>query len=160
MQISHVAPQDHLELCDLGDFDFCLAHLVLKNPEYKKFFIERIKQGREVYLDNGVWETGYPLDSDIMIDLSIEMKPTYVYAPDYMGDKNKTLDSIVQFGEKAANTKGFNSKIIGVMQGKTKDEWFDSAVTLSRMPNHICHTIAVNTLFIEDMLALAIVGIR
>ena len=150
MLIAHVVPQDHLELGDLGDFGFCLAHLAIKNPKYKEFFMQQIRQGREVYLDNGVWETGHPLDIDIMIDLSIEMGATYVYAPDYMGKKDKTLDSIVQFGEKAANTKGFNAKIIGVMQGRTKDEWFDCALTLSRMPNHVCHTIAVNTLFLDD----------
>jgi len=151
MNIAHVTPEDNLSLCDSGNFDFCLAHIAIKNKDYKKFFVDRVLSGRELYLDNGVWETGYPLDKDLMIELAIEMGATYVYAPDYMGEKKKTLDAISEFGDIASNTKGFNSKIIGVMQGKTREEWFDCALKLAKLPDHICNTIAVNTLFIEDM---------
>jgi len=150
VKIAHVVPASNLDLSFAGDFYFCLAHLALQDPEYKRFFIDRVKEGREVYLDNGVWETGTPIEETSMIELAIEMQPAYVYAPDYMNDFQSTVEATISFGDRASNTRGFNSKIIGVMQGNTMQEWIKCALVLSKLPENICHTIAVNTLFLQD----------
>lgn len=151
MELCHVVPANHLELSELGDFDFCLAHIALKNETYKQFFIERAKEGRDVYLDNGVWELGHPLDPDIMIELSVEIQPTYVYAPDYMNDAVKTVQAAYKFGEQAYKHPDFRARVICVSQGRTFDEWYDCVRKLAGLPYKCCHTIAINTLFIDDI---------
>lgn len=151
MQIGHVVPANHLELSELGDFDFCLAHVALHNKDYKQFFIRQVKQGRDVYLDNGVWERGEPLDADLMIELSEEMQPTYVYAPDYMNDGRRTVDAAREFGNRVRRHVNFRARVICVSQGRTRDEWFDCVKQLAALPYCCCQTIAINTLFIDDM---------
>jgi len=151
--ISHVVPPAHLYLSDLGDYDFCLAHLALKDANYKQFFIDRKKQGRTVYMDNGVWERGVPIESEQMIELALEIQPDYVYAPDYMNDMYKTILSVGFFGRKANRTPGFTSKIIGVAQGSNFKEWFICVGRLARFPANVCDTIAINTLLFPDLYA-------
>jgi len=153
MQISHVVPPSHLYLSDYGDYDFGLAHLCLADKDYKRFFLKRRKSGRVVYMDNGVWETGSPIEMDQMIELALEISPTYIYAPDYMGDMHRTLESVIRFGVKASAIADFRSGIIGVAQGSTFDEWFACVVGLSQLPEVFCHTIAINTLLLPDLYA-------
>ena len=140
MQISHVLPPSHLDLADYSDYDFCLAHLAIKHDSYMEFFRERRAKGRTVYMDNGVWEQGTPIEADQMIELAINIKPNYVYAPDYMNNMSKTLESIQNFGRKAQRYKEFKSKIIGVTQGNSLQEWFTCVAKLAKLPAEICHT--------------------
>lgn len=151
MEMGHVVPANHLELSELGDFDFCLAHIALKNEGYKQFFIKRVQDGREVYLDNGVWELGKPLDAETMIELAVEMQPTYVYAPDYMNDAIQTIQAACAFGELSQKHPDFRARIICVSQGRTCNEWYDCVRKFAGLPYSTCHTIAINTLFIDDM---------
>lgn len=151
MQICHVVPPNHLSLSDYSDYDFCLAHLALRDDRYKQFFITRKVQGRTVYMDNGVWERGVPIEADQMIELALEMQPDFIYAPDYMNDMYKTLATIESFGEKVAKISDFTSKIIGVAQGHTLGDWFACVVHLDKLPENFCHTIAINTLFLEGL---------
>jgi len=151
MQIGHVVPVNHLELSELGDFDFCLAHIALQNGDYKQFFIDRARQGRDVYLDNGVWERGEPLDMRTMIELAVEIQPAYVYAPDYMNDMARTVAAAQQFGGLAYRNLNFRANVMCVSQGRTRDEWFRCVEQFAALPEHCCHTIAINTLFIDDM---------
>ena len=151
MQLCHVVPKDSLGLSCLGDFDFCLAHLALTDENYKRFFINCIKRGREVYLDNGVWETGFPLEPHVMIQLAVEMHPTYVYASDYMNDSARSIEAAWLFGEESSKNEEFASKIICVAQGKTRNDWFYCIEEYSQFPPVYCDTIAVNTLFLDDM---------
>lgn len=151
MEICHVVPANHLELSELGDFDFCLAHIALRNETYKRFFMQRVKEGRDVYMDNGVWELGHPLDADTMIELAVEIQPTYVYAPDYMNDAAKTVQSAIKFGEQAYKHPDFRAHIVCVSQGRTLDEWYNCVRKLAGLPYKCCHTIAINTLFLDDI---------
>lgn len=131
MKIAHVVPRNHLDLSDLGDFDFVLAHLALKSKSYREHFTCR--KGREVYLDNGVWETGRPASAQIMIELAIEMQPTYVYAPDYIGDAIQTVDAVRHFCALARTYLDFKSQIIATSQGSSRNVWFACIKKLSKI---------------------------
>jgi len=151
MEIGHVVPANHLELSELGGFDFCLAHIALRDEAYKQFFIKRAREERSVYLDNGVWELGQPLDADTMIELAVEMQPEYVYAPDYMNDAARTVQAAQEFGELAYKHPDFRAHVVCVSQGRTQEEWYNCVRKLAGLPYRCCHTIAINTLFIDDM---------
>lgn len=126
MKIAHIAPRKHLDLAALGDFDFVLAHIALRDEEYRKHYI---KQDRVIYLDNGVWETGTPVDAKTMIELAIEMQSDiasrcHVYATDYINDSKRTVTSVAEFCAIAAEYPDFGSKIVATSQGRTLSDWY------------------------------------
>ena len=131
MKIAHIAPKKHLELTDRGDFYFVLAHIAAKSKRYREYFKNR---GRVVYLDNGVWETGRPLDPRTMVELAIEMQPEYVYATDYVNDAAKTIQAVGRFCRIAAlHSKDFKSKIVATAQGRTRNVWYACIERLSKI---------------------------
>jgi hypothetical protein len=91
------------------------------------------RRDREVYLDNGVWETGRPVDEAAMINLAVSMQPTCVYAPDYIGDASRTIESVRHFCSMARRDPGFKSRIIATSQGSTRDIWYACIKRLSEI---------------------------
>jgi len=130
MKIAHIVPRNHLDLAAKGDFDFVLAHIALRDDEYRKYFTRR---DRVIYLDNGVWETGEPVDVKIMIELAIEMRPDYVYATDYIDDSMQTVLAVAEFCAVAAENPNFNSKIVATSQGLTRNDWYACIRKLSEI---------------------------
>lgn len=130
MKIAHIVPRNHLDLAERGDFDFVLAHVALKDEEYRKRFT---RQDRVTYLDNGVWETGNPVDVETMMKLAVEMRPDYVYATDYIDDSARTIISVAEFCAIAAEYPDFNSKIVATSQGRTRNDWYACIRKLSEI---------------------------
>lgn len=142
MKIAHIVPRNHLDLADLGDFYFALAHIALRDEAYREHFTAR---GSDVYLDNGVWETGTPVDTKTMIELASEMQPDYVYATDYIDDSARTIQAVQEFCALAAECSKFKSQIVATSQGSTRDDWYSCIRKLSKidgvdviaLPRHI-----------------------
>ena len=92
-----------------GDFDFCLAHEVLKNQEYAKFYKE---SEREKIVDNSVNEDGEPVTLEDLKKAFELVNGTMVVSPDWLGNSKKTLEAylgcIELFGAE---------RVIGVVQG-------------------------------------------
>lgn len=130
MKIAHIVPRNHLDLAALGDFDFVLAHIALRDEEYRRHFTRR---DRVTYLDNGVWETGDPVDAKVMIELAIEMRPDYVYATDYIDNSERTIMSVAEFCALAVGYPDFNSKIVATSQGRTRNDWYECIRKLSHI---------------------------
>ena len=130
MKIAHIVPKSHLELAANSDFYFVLAHIALKDDKYRRYFTQ---QDRVTYLDNGVWETGDPVDAKIMIELAIEMRPDYVYATDYIDDSAQTVLAVAYFCAAAAANSNFDSKIVATAQGRTRDDWYACIQKLSEI---------------------------
>lgn len=153
MKIGHIVPKGHLDLMDLGDFDFALAHLALGDVAYREYFGRRAKQGRVCFLDNGVWETGQPVDSGTMINLAFAMHATYVYAPDFLNESDRTVDAVRAFCERVSylfrKRPDFPSRIVAVAQGKTRGDWYNCAWQLSHIK--LVDLVAIPALMIEDM---------
>lgn len=98
----------------LADFDWILAHLVLSDPDYAEYYKQ---SGRFKVLDNSVNELLEPLSIGEIAAAAKCVHPDLVVAPDYLGDKEKTLESL----EMAIITFSKES-IMPVVQGSDLDE--------------------------------------
>ena len=103
MKISHEFP---LEFYLQGiaenntDYDYCLVHRYLDTPEYKSYMLHAKSVGREIILDNSLYELGEAFDQDIYIEVVKELKPTYCILPDVFNKKEENLNSQISFYNK------------------------------------------------------------
>ncbi len=64
MLVSHETPVSFLETSRrYNDYDYALVHLFETNPEYYSFFKSSKTLGREVLLDNSIFELGEAFDT-------------------------------------------------------------------------------------------------
>ena len=120
IRIAHEAPLDIFEEVQrFTDYDYALVHLLEENPRYRDTFERAIKKGREVILDNSIFELEEAFDADRFSYWVNELKPTWYIVPDALEDAEKTM---YQMGEWNADHTNLPGKKIGVVQGKTYEE--------------------------------------
>lgn len=120
MKISHEVPIDLLEKSKkFNDYDYCLLHLTYSHPQYKQFYIDSIKEGRRVLLDNSLFELGDALTNEQLAQGVRDIKPTWYVVPDCLNDCEKTIERFRKFKETYTDLPGLS---IGVVQGSTIDE--------------------------------------
>ena len=124
IKIAHEAPIDIFEEVQrYTDYDYALVHLLEQNGRYRDSFERAIKKGREVILDNSIFELEEAFDAE-RFDLWVKrLKPTWYIVPDALEDAYKTIDQMEDWNNKGYGYKG--SGKIGVVQGKTYDEIVD-----------------------------------
>lgn len=105
------------DLTSRTDMDFVLAHRVLEDEEYRRFYASR-GQGRELLLDNSMHELGEPLPIKDLKDAAIRVHADYVVTPDRLGDPEWTLAQF--FAAKKELAPAF--KIAVAMSGRTPEE--------------------------------------
>lgn len=106
------------ELLDIvqpyADFYFALTHLVLKDPEYARFYGEGFD--KELILDNGTNELLEPCSlEDIKLAADL-INPDIIIAPDYLGDDASTIAGL----DAAVDLFG-KDRVMPVIQGQTED---------------------------------------
>ena len=122
MKISHESPICLLNQSrEYNDYDYALVHLFEEIPEYYEFFVESLKQGRHVLLDNSIFELGTSFNPDKYIDWILKLNPTEFIIPDVLEDTIGTMDSALDFMEKYGD-KVKHIKKIGVVQGRSYEE--------------------------------------
>lgn len=120
MLVSHETPICMLdESREYNSFDYALVHLFETHPEYYSFFKQSLLQGREVLLDNSIFELGHAFDPVKYAEYVKELKPTYYIVPDVLEDSQKTISSFHKFKLQYPDLPGLT---IGVVQGKTYQE--------------------------------------
>lgn len=120
IKINHETPFCMMkEMQKYTEYDYALVHLFDTNKEYFDFFKNSIKNGRQVLLDNSVFELEEPFDPDKFVYRINELNPTWYIVPDFLDDKNKTIKSMKVWIKKYLPKVKTNSKIIGSIQGKT-----------------------------------------
>ena len=120
MKVSHESPLVLLdESRNYNDYDYALVHLFDEIPEYYQFFVDSIKMGREVILDNSIFELGEAYNSDGFVEWIKKLQPTYYIIPDRLNDYETTIKNLKSFVNKYPELPG---KRIGVAQGKTYEE--------------------------------------
>ena len=123
MKISHEVPLCMLEESrKLNNYDYALVHLFDENKRYYDFFKESLKMGREVLLDNSIFELGTAFDTNKFVKYIKELKPTEYVVPDVWWDSKGTIEAFKNWKEKYKDLPG---KMIGVVQGKTLGELID-----------------------------------
>tara|TARA_Y100001972_G_scaffold127411_1_gene184109 strand:- start:478 stop:1302 length:825 start_codon:yes stop_codon:yes gene_type:complete len=124
IKIAHEAPKSIFEeIQRFTDYDYALVHLFEEDEEYLKQFKAAALKGREIILDNSIFELEEAFDADRFNYWVNELKPTWYIVPDVLEDGYATIDKMEDWNNKGL---GYNhSGKIGVVQGKTYDEIVD-----------------------------------
>lgn len=135
MLVSHESPISILkESRNYNDYDYALVHLFETHPEYYNFFKDSIKMGRQVLLDNSIFELGKSFDPKKFAKYVKELKPNFYIVPDVLEDGYETIKSFHDFVNKHTDLPGIK---IGVVQGKTYDELVDCYKYMSDNADYI-----------------------
>ena len=98
MLVSHETPISILDHSrNYNDYDYALVHLFDTHPKYYNFFKSSLNLGREVMLDNSIFELGTAFDSEKFADYVRELKPTYYIIPDVLEECDATIASYYHF---------------------------------------------------------------
>lgn len=120
IKIAHEAPIDVFEeVQKLTDYDYALVHLLEQNGRYRDTFERAVKKGREVILDNSIFELEEAFEADRFAMWVERLKPTWYIIPDALEDAEKTMQ---QAADWIKTYKDIPGKSIGVVQGKTYQE--------------------------------------
>jgi len=93
MLISHEVPIPLLEKSkEFNDYDYALLHLVLKDEEYKNYYINAQKSGRKVLLDNSLFELGDAMAPEKLVEGINLIKPEWYVVPDALNDADTTME--------------------------------------------------------------------
>lgn len=117
MKIAHEAPLSIFnKVQEVTDYDYALVHLFEESEKYYNFFNRSLEKGREVILDNSVFELGTAFDKEKYYGWIEKLNPTYYIIPDVLEDAEQTVKNIQQWHHLAGK------KSIGVVQGKSVEE--------------------------------------
>jgi len=134
MLIAHEAPISILNnIQQVTDYDYALVHLFETRPEYYKFFKHAVAAGREVLLDNSIFELGTAFDASKFAKYVNDLKPTFYVVPDVLEDAAATIESYINFNINY-DLPGLK---IGVVQGKTYEELVDCYTFMSNNADYI-----------------------
>lgn len=114
---------------NLNDYDFILYHLFVKEPSYRRFFLNNKKLQRMSILDNSAYEfykSGEKFNEAAFIKTIEELRPTYCIVPDVLMDSQKTIQL---FDTWSSIETGLTRKMV-VPQGKSFREWLDCYTTM------------------------------
>lgn len=106
-----------------NDYDYALVHLFDKNKEYYQFFHDSINlRGRDVLLDNSIFELKKAFDADKFAKWIETLRPTFYIVPDCLEDSATTIDNFKKWVAEYDSLPGIK---IGAVQGKTFQEIVD-----------------------------------
>src|SRR6056300_1836576 len=92
IKIGHERPKSIFnKVQDYTDYDYALVHLFEEDEEYFRLFEEAMLNGREVILDNSIFELEEAFDADKFNNWVNYLKPTWYIVPDALEDANKTI---------------------------------------------------------------------
>ena len=118
IKIAHESPKSIFnEVQKYTDYDYALVHLFEEDKEYFNQFKEAIKNGREVILDNSIFELEEAFDADKFIHWVNELRAEWYIVPDALEDTKKTMSQMADWNLRYADVA--YGKKIGVVQGKT-----------------------------------------
>lgn len=120
IKIAHESPKSIFKtIQSLTDYDYALVHLFEEDKEYLNLFKEAKKEGREIILDNSIFELEEAFDAERFAYWIKELEPTWYIVPDALEDAMKTVSQMREWNKKYSDLPG---KKIGVVQGKTYAE--------------------------------------
>jgi hypothetical protein len=124
IKIAHESPKSIFEdVQKFTDYDYALVHLFEEDEEYLQQFKKAILKGREVILDNSIFELEEAFDAVKFNKWVNEIRPSWYIIPDALEDADKTCKQMEDWNNKGYGYEG--SGKIGVVQGKTYDEIVD-----------------------------------
>lgn len=123
IKIAHESPKSYFESIQREtDYDYALVHLFEEDPQYLSMFKKAIAGGREVILDNSIFELGTAFELNRFMSWVQEIQPTWYIVPDVLEDSRGTIESMRNFLNSGWREKVPGCKCIGVVQGKTRED--------------------------------------
>ena len=120
IRIAHESPKSVFEdIQRLTDYDYALVHLFEEDEEYLNQFKKAVTKGREVILDNSIFELEEAFDAVKFAKWVEVLKPTWYIVPDALEDSEKTIKQMASWNTQYSKLPG---KKIGVVQGKTYNQ--------------------------------------
>lgn len=97
MRVALIAPTKMLP--DLGNrvMQMALAHLVLEDPEYRRFYADAGSRGITVMMDNSLMELGDSVGSDVVFTAANLIEPAEIIIPDSSRNKALTIKRFHDF---------------------------------------------------------------
>ena len=133
IRIAHESPKSIFpEVQQHTDYDYALVHLFEEDEEYLQQFKDAVAKGREVILDNSIFELEEAFDADKFAKWVKELTPTWYIIPDALEDAEKTMQQAADWTKKHGDVPG---KSIGVVQGKTYREIRDCYRAMDEIAN-------------------------
>ena len=140
IKIAHESPKSIFSEVQMNtDYDYALVHLFEEDKEYLKLFQEALNNGREVILDNSIFELEEAFDAEKFYDWIKKVKPTWYIVPDALEQAEKTMQQMADWFKKYSDAPG---KSIGVVQGKTYQEIKDCYKAIDELSP--CDMIAIS----------------
>lgn len=131
MKIAHEAPISIFDkVQELTDYDYALVHLFEENEQYYDKFVEAKAKGREIILDNSIFELGEAFSGDKFVKWVEKLQPEWYIIPDVLDNCSDTIDSFIDF---TTTYNGLPGKAIAVAQGSTFDDYI---VCYNFLANH------------------------
>lgn len=128
IKVSHEVPISMLQESKLfNDFDYALVHLFKTHPHYYQYFYNaRHLFGREVLLDNSIFELGVAFEASEFLKWVVKLRPSCYIVPDVLENGHKTMQQFELWNRLVDDFKQ-NELVtpirkIGVVQGKSFSE--------------------------------------
>lgn len=133
----------------MTDGDYALVHLFETNPAYLEKFKVAVAKGRDVILDNSIFELGEAFDGDKFAEWVEFLRPTWYIVPDSWKNGKETVRMFHEFTKKYPRLPGW---IIGVAQGWTVDEVAESYKALEPLCDMIAFNLDFSSVFYNSIL--------
>ncbi len=105
----------------LSDYHLILAHEIVKDQEYAEYYAH-LGEEHTIILDNGTVENGSVQVGLVEEALKILNRKVICVSPDFLGDKDNTLEASKEFLMKSNLP---DEQVMIVPQGKTWEEWVE-----------------------------------
>lgn len=134
----HEAPKSIFnQVQQVTDGDYALVNLFAEDPEYYQLFVDARDAGREIILDNGVFELNKAWNAAEFAGWIKRLQPTWYIVPDVLEDGVATTESFLDFRHAYSDLPG---KVIGVAQGKD----YTDAVKCYKAIEPYCDMVAIS----------------
>ena len=104
IKIAHESPKSIFDdVQKVTDYDYALVHLLEEDEQYLKHFQQAIKKGREVILDNSIFELEEAFDAEKFKYWVDDLRPSWYIVPDVLEDAEGTINKMSDWNRKYFN---------------------------------------------------------
>ncbi|WP_030978469.1 hypothetical protein [Streptomyces sp. NRRL S-1824] len=142
------------------------AQHVLGDESYRAFFAREAERGAEIIVDNGLFDLGYALAAESLVEAALAVSAREIILPDVMRDGTATLKASEKAAREIREVSGDAFRLCAVLHATDDDEWlrtYDAFVTsdwagaialpASRRPDpdeQLCRTRWLATDYLQD----------